>query len=486
MNRAERKKASKGFPKSKQKTIIQLMKDHQPADFDYRCYQKTTVKLQDAFLRQSKKNRGCIFIGTGGGKTVIFFDGIARTILRKGNPRVLIVHPRIALSLDQQERFVRDFEEWNFPGIEFTSFHSGEVFNTRDEQVNLSTTNPEVLEERITEAQSEGRPHITFTSYKSLHKIVEADWDLIIFDEAHNLTDNQYRQNLFNIPDTSKALFFTGTPAGGATGEYRMDNDAMFGEVLHTVPPSELIYLDAIVPPKLLGLNVYTDSAGNVPEYHAIIAEAFKQQQTHPDATAVSKVLFALPGVERFDEIIKHLAVIRKTAGVNVDVYTISSQGNRINNKFYSNAQRADVLKHFAKNPNHCIILHCDTLAEGIDVSGITGVVFLRGMRNWKAIQTIGRACRRDDDAGKEVCFVTMISIDNDWIGSNVADVAIMFREAGYGELGDYVDSDNDPSQGTREVELNDDLLVKTIKDIKELEEQELLKDLFATLAEQA
>jgi len=73
----------------------------------------------------------------------------------------------------------------------YTSFHSGGHVIREDEEVlEKHTTNVEELE-RI--AANCGRSHITFSSYDSFTKLVDIEFDLIIFDEAHNLMQDQFR-----------------------------------------------------------------------------------------------------------------------------------------------------------------------------------------------------------------------------------------------------------------------------------------------------
>ncbi|MCP4483813.1 MAG: hypothetical protein GY823_04535, partial [Flavobacteriaceae bacterium] len=48
-------------------------------------------------------------------------------------------------------------------------------------------------------------------------------------------------------------------------------------------------------------------------------------------------------------------------------------------------------------NPNQeLIVIHFDILTEGIDVPGLTGVLFLRDLKKSKFIQTLGRVARLD------------------------------------------------------------------------------------------
>lgn len=435
----------------------------------YRDYQVRTITAQDAFMADPDAMRGTVLAATGAGKTECFIDLINKTLTNIPEARILVVHPRIALSQNQQKRFKSKFP------VEFTSFHSGhQSIHTLEDRKNVNTTNPEELLE-IQEASVGG--HITFSSYMSLEKIAHLEFDIIICDEAHYLVQENLRKNLHLFQ--SKVLFYTGTPVKVAARDESMDNVELFGDIIADVPPSELIPKGYVVPPRLRTLNVVNQKSGNTYDYPVIIAHAFKDQLSLANSKFNHKMLVAMPSTQAFDEIAQELNQIRNIVGnTNVDLYYVT--GERVNKNGHPfNGDREQMLEDFGANPNPSIIIHCDTLAEGIDVDGLGGVLIMRGLTMSKAIQTIGRGCRpakADVKSNGEIrknrikteCIVTICRVDDEWVGNiKIDEWAQMFRDAGYGELWDYYEREANDRGLPGEIQEQDDPLFDIIEDIR-------------------
>lgn len=418
----------------------------------YRNYQLRMIHAQDQFMADPKMKRATILAATGSGKTVVFTDLIEKLLgtAPDATPRVLIVHPRLALSSDQQRRLRSSLRCYN---VEFTAFSSGEVYNTLDTQINVSTTSRECLEEIMESAGK--RAHITFSSYKSLHKIADMDFDLIICDEAHYLVQNELRENLTLFQ--SKVLFYTGTPIKVAADDAGMDNTDLFGPIIEEVPFSELIPGNYVVSPQVWFLHGWTKRQGNAMDYPRIIAHAYLDQITKVNAQFNHKMLVALPNTQFFDDTMDSLREIRKLVGdPNLDVYYVTGERVCKNGAIQSGTDsRVAMLRDFAENPRHCIILHCDTLAEGIDIDGIGGILLLRDLSTSKLLQTLGRACRPaledvlpNGEIRKERIkthsLVTLVLVNGELLGcAKLEKLVEQFEEAGYGHLWDMIDREN-------------------------------------------
>lgn len=437
----------------------------------FRPYQKRIIDAQGQFLADPEVFRATVLAATGAGKTETFIDMILEVFKQNPNSRILIAHPRIALSQDQQKRLFNRLQGYL---VEFTSFHSGhQKYHTLSDRKNLSTTNRDQLLE--IQENSPGH-HITFSSYKSLHKIADMDFDVIICDEAHYLVQSDLRECLHLFE--SKTVFFTGTPIRVAAAEESMDNTELFGDIIAEVPPSELIPLGYIVPPRLRTINVKNKKVGNTFDYSSIIAHAFHDQKQLAHQKFNHKMLVAMPRTGEFDNIMQDLAKIRKECGqTNLDLYYITADcavKNGINLK-----DRETALTDFDLNQNPCVIIHCDTLAEGIDVDGLGGVLIMRGLGMVKAIQTMGRGCRaakqdikKDGNIRKHrvktECIVTIARIDNQWAGDvNIREWAEMFKAAGYGDIWDFYEPEADNRSAHTEMGETDDPLFDVIEDIR-------------------
>ena len=335
--------------------------------------------------------RSSYYASTGAGKTVIFAKLIKELFKSKERKVVLVCHPRIALSIDQQDRFASMFN------VPFTSFHSGSVVQSMenagdsDFPRNRSVQSRAVLEQVLQDTSD--YDHIIFTSYQSLHKIAHLDFDLVVCDEAHNLLEKRNAKVLEKI--TSKTMFFTATPIVSEMG-ISMDDVEQFGvnDPKTNINPSDLIRQGYNVLPQVFYAQITTDQSGEVEDYVETIGQVFSDQHQHIEESIPHKMLVALPNTKRFNQINEGIDRIREIVGFDVDVYTIAAGINTKNGSSRGLKSRAKTLRMFADSTVPSIVIHCDTLSEGIDIDGLTGAFIARGLSHAKFIQTIGRCIR--------------------------------------------------------------------------------------------
>ena len=456
-----------------------------------RPYQARMEHKQDLFMTDPLARRATILAATGSGKTELFIVLIKKLVLlaeKYGLKKVLIAHPRLALSADQQNRLKTSFTDFT---VEFTSFHSGECKDTSANRKGQATTSREELIQ--IQDSCEDDLHITFSTYHSLDKIADIDYDLIVNDEAHYLCQNQYAVNLdlFN-DETTKVLNYTATPvdielSDDATEEQKdlaisMKNEALFGKVIATVEPKELIPYGYIVKPRVRMMNITNKNQNGkiVPDYATAIAEAYKDQLKLVDKRFNHKMLTAMPNTTQFEDIINDLAKMREVVGsYDVDVYTVTAEQATINGRLASTREAA--LDHFGKNKNKCIIIHCNTLAEGIDIDGIGGVFLLKKLSLATTIQTIGRAARpaKQDilpdgtinmkDRVKTEAIVTLARMDGEWFSNAKTETyAKAFKLGGYEDMWTYLDPEYKVPGGSNEKPdgTDEDTVINQIEEI--------------------
>lgn len=360
-----------------------------------RSYQKPMFKgVMNAI--NNGVERSSYYASTGAGKTVVFQKAIQEMFKSEYRKVICVVHPRIALSIDQQSRFA------DFFNVPFTSFHSGSVVQSmkndgdsdlpRNQSVQTKAQLEQILED------TSDYNHIVFTSYKSLSKIADMDFDLVICDEAHYLMEKESIDLLDKI--VSPTMFFTATPIMTEMG-ISMDDVEKFGvnDPATNINPSDMISMGYNVLPQVFYAEITTDRSGEVEDYVETIGYVYKDQLQHIDDSIPHKMLVALPNTKRFDEINDGIARIREIVGFDVDVYTIAAGRNTKNGSSSGMKSRARTLKKFAESVVPSIVIHCDTLAEGIDIDGLTGAFIARGLGHAKFVQTIGRVIRplKDD-----------------------------------------------------------------------------------------
>lgn len=491
MNKQGKQKQKIRKPKAKEygKAQSEMLKLAKMLTKHLRDYQKRVDIAQDNFMNDPETFRAMVNSCTGSGKTEMFMVLIKKMVLLAKThslKKILIAHPRLVLSFDQQKRIKQAFKEFS---VEFTHFGSGKVIDTNQTRKNVSTILKDTLVERMDTCTQD--VHITFSSYKSLSKIADLKYDLIICDEAHHLVDKTLRKVLYQFRKDVKVLFYTATPIKVAAKEHSMDNVELFGKVIAKVPPSELIPNGYVVAPKVRFGSVKTESDGDIIDYPTTIARAYVDQLqfVHPDFN--HKMLVAMPNTKYFSYIMEGLDTIRNIVGDDdIDFYSVAHDKCYINGRPYKD--REFVLKHFAENTNQCIIIHCDTLAEGIDVDGIGGVLMLRNLGFVKTIQTIGRACRpalQDINANgsikpmdkrvKKNAIVTLGIIDGELVNDPKAKYwAELFETAGYGKLWELL-HEMAEREGVKPGETDpEDYVVKQIEDMMFGEEADALIEL--------
>lgn len=424
-----------------------------------RFYQEDINSKVKKFLL-SPARRGQVYSPTGSGKTVCFQATIydlpkivrcASKLKRKLN--ICIVHPRIALSQDQLKRFKADFGKQ----FHYTSFHSGKHIAGDEPIAEINTTEPEELLEVI---KNSDRTHITFSSYASFNKIAHMEFDLLICDEAHYLVQPGFENALHNIA-AKKTIFYTATPITDKMEDVKsvfcnsqgMTNPDLFGDIICAVEPKKLIERGYIVPPMIHFLRVDTNKRGNGVDTTEIVASAFLYQskETKKNGLPFCKMLIASRGYSDHKKVENELNKLWETIGCKVDVYVIEAGSSRCNGRELPSRYKA--LEDVNNSRQDAIVLHYDTLSEGIDIDTLTGVCILRQLSKAKLMQTIGRCGRpykedlnRDGEVinmkhrRKKYSVVTLPIVDGNHIGGlDSQTISDAFIDCGYDDIMTYM-----------------------------------------------
>lgn len=424
-----------------------------------RDYQQRINKKVKLFLQDPLATRGQVYSPTGSGKTECFGHTIhdLPQILKNVNRKKLnicIVHPRIALSQEQLKRFKDVFGA----KYHYTSFHSGAHVKGTEAIQEVNTLSADDLGKII---DQDTRSHITFSSYDSFAKIANIDFDLLILDEAHNLTQNQYREALIAIA-AKKAIFYTATPIiqeleDDNDASRGMNNESLFGKLIASIEPKELILRGFIVPPLLHFLRANTDKSNENVATVDVIAESFIQQRVEmvKHGMPAVQMLVATRGYNDHSDIEENLQALWAKIG-QVPVYIIEANDARRNGHTYLGGNRFKVLEEIKNSDEDCIVMHYDTLSEGIDISSLTGACILRQLSKAKLLQTIGRCGRpyvKDLNSKFEIsdmnkrmkpyCVITFPVIDGKHIGGiETKSICDAFTAGGYGDLSTYLSED--------------------------------------------
>jgi superfamily II DNA or RNA helicase len=384
---------------------------------------KNPIELYDhqkeAFYACKTNKLGKILMPTGTGKTVVAAAVIADHIIENpGFSAHLINAPRIMLSY---QLLAETFKFMHNTSIEaeYMMIHSGDdpsideleiIRNSSKSGFNFSlvksTTKSSDILEKLDSCKKRNVPVIFVSTYHSSDRLFDSinnrkcKLSVMINDESQYLVE----QRFFDIASrpAERKYFFTATEKTTKNSEGRgMNNESIYGKAIYTLTPREAIDRGLMLRPRmhfvtsLSGMKDFstesiTDSLGK------IVTESF-YQHTYALNGVAPKMLIAANGTNDIKKLIDSSLIARAIA-TGVNVYAVASNvevENWINGERVTRQEFLNRLKEDGADKNsRMIIIHYDILSEGIDVPGITGVMFLRGMGQSKFMQTLGRAAR--------------------------------------------------------------------------------------------
>jgi predicted helicase len=329
-------------------------------------------------LRQNAKGI-CVF-PTGGGKTNVgIFDAI-QEFLKETAQTIVIVAPRILLA----EQLSSEYLEF-ITNASVLHVHSGETHH-------FSSTRPNVIRTWVEQTQGH---KLIFTTYNSLQQLAKAEIDVntIYFDEAHNSIQRHFFPAVeYFSQEADRCYFFTATPKYSATvGKPGMNDTEVYGSIIAKVPAPELVEGGYIIPPKVIAKQLRLsvkgeDIAQRDCEY---LLETISD---HP----VNKILICAKATRHIISLLSETNFAEQLAEEGYSVMHITAKhgafidGQKVNREVFFdtlNAWGKDADKKF-------VVLHHSILAEGINISALEAVVFLRSMDVVGIGQTVGRTLR--------------------------------------------------------------------------------------------
>ena len=336
----------------------------------------------DAML---KHNKGQIIVPTGGGKTITMIqDTIHQQAIPVGITTV-VVAPRILLA----EQLCSEFLELvSTTYTHVMHVHSGETHH-------YSTTNLEKIHIFANCARDVGENCIIFTTYNSLPRIQAADIEVnnIYFDEAHNsVKRNFFPSTEFFSNEADRCYFFTATPKHSLTVfKPGMNDTAVYGQVLVNVPAPELVKGGYILPPKVVVKQLPMVKGRKV-----MYAEDADNLLETIDDNNIDKTLICARTTKQIMGLISDSDFCVELYQRGYSWMTITSKtGAIIDGQKVNREQFFDTLNAWGKDPDKkFVVIHHSILSEGINVSGLEAVIFMRNMDYISISQSIGRVIR--------------------------------------------------------------------------------------------
>ena len=343
-------------------------------------------------------NKGCVYVPTGGGKTVIMMEDCKRRFLESDEVQtIVVVAPRILLANQLFEEF---FSYLNgHVSCAVMHVHSGEVDGFR-------TTKPDQIAAQ--HAACRGNFHqLIFTTYHSLGRIVDSgiNVDVMYCDEAHNATQ---KSHFVGVAATSmaaeSAYFFTATPKYSRNPHARgMNNKIVFGDTLESVPAPELVNNGSIIPPELVVHE--TELVRTKHNAHDVDREMVLNIIDDLDEEQSAKVLVAAPNTRVLWNMLSKTDVLDTLNQMGYDILHITSKhGAYINREKVGRDKFFQTLTEWGKDDDKkFIVFHYSILSEGINVPGLTHTILLRNLPVIEMAQTIGRVIRLHKDDAQDI-----------------------------------------------------------------------------------
>ena len=333
-------------------------------------------------------NKGQIIVPTGGGKTLtMIVDTQRRHDAINNGTTTVVVAPRILLAEQLCSEFLEIIDTSH---THVMHVHSGETHH-------FSSTKADKIHLFASTARTAGENVIIFTSYNSLQRIVDADIEVntIYFDEAHNsVKRNFFPATEFFAENADRCYFYTATPKHSLTPKKPGMNWSVYGQVLANIPAPELVEGGYILPPKVVVKQLPVIKGRKV-----MYAEDADNLLETIDDNNIDKTLICARTTKQIMGLISQSDFCLEIAKRGYSWMTITSKtGAIIDGKKVNREEFFNTLNTWGKDSNKkFVVIHHSILSEGINVSGLEAVIFMRNMDYIGISQSIGRVIRLGD-----------------------------------------------------------------------------------------
>ena len=340
-------------------------------------------RINDRMLAYKK---GQIIVPTGGGKTLtMIVDTQRRHDAINNGTTTVVVAPRILLAEQLCSEFLEIIDTSH---THVMHVHSGETHH-------YSNTKPANIHVFANTARNMGENCIIFTSYHSLHRVMEADIEVntIYFDEAHNSVQrNFFPATEFFAENADRCYFYTATPKHSLTVKKPgMNWGFVYGQVLANIPAPELVEGGYILPPKVVVKKLDLIKGRKV-----MYAEDCDNLLETIDDNNIDKTLICARTTKQIMGLISQSDFCMQLADRGYSWMTITSKtGAIIDGKKVNREEFFNTLNTWGKDgTKKFVVIHHSILSEGINVSGLEAVIFMRNMDYIGISQSIGRVIR--------------------------------------------------------------------------------------------
>ena len=336
--------------------------------------------------------KGQVIVPTAGGKTLIAISDAYREFQSDSPKTIVVCAPRILLASQLCSEFLEVIDNANVIHV-----HSGETKH-------FSTTKPEKIKLAVDMCKTVGIHTLIFTTYHSLHRVQESgiEVDTIYFDEAHNSVRRDFfPPTEYFSQEAKRCYFFTATPKHSVTiAKPGMNDASVYGNVIMNVPAPKLVEGGFIVPPK-----VHVKELEMVQKGQHVAERDCENLLDSIDDHQVDKVLVCAKAVKQIINLVSQtdFATQLQERGYSY-LYISAKTGGVIDGVKVTREKFFETLNSWGRdNDKKFVVLHHSILSEGINVSGLNAVIFMRNMDYIGLSQTIGRVIRMHQDDAKGI-----------------------------------------------------------------------------------
>ncbi len=353
-------------------SVFDLLRPHQ---------KRANVAMREDTLGQIIGNTGC-------GKTLIAIADAVQQFQNAVRPQtIVVVAPRILLAEQLSSEYLEHIDCAHVMHV-----HSGETHH-------FSSTNVAVIGTWVSAVPGH---KLIFTTYHSLHRLQEANIKVntIYFDEAHNSVSQGFFPATKHFSETAdRCYFFTATPKHSAVASKPGMNDVgVYGNVICTISAPEMVNCGFIVPPQVHAKQLPVVEKGQMtPERDA------EHLLETIDDHGISKILICAKSTKQIVSLVGESRFCSELSGRGYSyMYITAKTGAVIDGQKVNREVFFDTLNAWGKdNSKKFVVIHHSILSEGINVSGLEGVIFMRSMDYIGISQTIGRVIRLHHDDAK-------------------------------------------------------------------------------------
>jgi late competence protein required for DNA uptake (superfamily II DNA/RNA helicase) len=335
---------------------------------------------QEFMFLAGQHNKMLTVAPTSAGKSIMMIADAQRQLQNNPDSTIVVVAPKILLAQQLSDEFEKFISNTNI-----IHMHSGDTEHTRI---------TDFLELAYYWETTPGSKAI-FTTYHSLHKIVqsEIDVDVTYLDEAHNATNRHFFDAVKEISQTSKRFYsMTATPKFSQSSRPGNNDSEVFGSKIFSVKAPDLIQNGSILEPKVSVVQVSAarekDNAAER-DFYTLCDSILNEED-------MNKVLVVAPNTKVLNQMLSTTALIPEMWNNGYDVLWITSKhGAFVNGKKVCRSEFLHTLSEYGADPSRkFVVFHIGILTEGISVPGIQSCIFMRNQNVVSTVQSIGRCIR--------------------------------------------------------------------------------------------